>query len=107
MQFRRSARSEASRTERTVSEHRSAKPKMHQHNKFLDDGGVTEWLKVAVLKTAVPKGTVSSNLTPSDHKTRLAAGFYDRIRWGEILNRRNEQGERSRNPSLRPTRLSV
>ena len=28
-------------------------------------GGVTEWLKVAVLKTAVPKGTGGSNPSPS------------------------------------------
>ena len=28
-------------------------------------GGVAEWLKAAVLKTAVPQGTVGSNPTPS------------------------------------------
>ena len=28
-------------------------------------GGVTEWFKVAVLKTAVLQGTVGSNPTPS------------------------------------------
>ena len=28
-------------------------------------GGVTEWLKVAVLKTVVLNSTVSSNLTPT------------------------------------------
>jgi hypothetical protein len=28
-------------------------------------GGMAEWLKAAVLKTAVPSGTVGSNPTPS------------------------------------------
>ena len=28
-------------------------------------GGVAEWFKAAVLKTAVPQGTVGSNPTPS------------------------------------------
>ena len=28
-------------------------------------GGMAEWFKAAVLKTAVPKGTVGSNPTPS------------------------------------------
>ena len=28
-------------------------------------GGMAEWLKAAVLKTVVPRGTVGSNPTPS------------------------------------------
>ncbi len=32
---------------------------------YCGEGGVTEWLMVAVLKTVVPEGTVGSNPTPS------------------------------------------
>lgn len=31
----------------------------------IDDGGVAEWSKAAVLKTVVPQGTVGSNPTSS------------------------------------------
>ena len=33
--------------------------------RFTERGGVSEWLKEAVLKTVVPKGTVGSNPTAS------------------------------------------
>ena len=36
------------------------------------NGGMSEWLKEAVLKTVVPKGTVGSNPTPSARKFELA-----------------------------------
>ena len=41
-------------------------------------GGVSEWLKEAVLKTVVPKGTVGSNPTASARtsKARLARAFF-------------------------------
>ena len=32
---------------------------------FEELGGMAEWLKAAVLKTVVPRGTVGSNPTPS------------------------------------------
>ncbi len=35
----------------------------------INAGGVTEWLKVAVLKTAVPKGTGGSNPSSSVKET--------------------------------------
>ena len=34
-------------------------------------GGMSEWLKEAVLKTVVPKGTVGSNPTPSARRFNL------------------------------------
>ena len=40
-----------------------------------DRGGMSEWLKEAVLKTVVPKGTVGSNPTPSANK--IAMRFYN------------------------------
>jgi hypothetical protein len=49
-------------------------------------GGVTEWLKVAVLKTAVLQGTVGSNPTPSamSRSMKDEDGMKLRLRDGDI-----------------------
>jgi hypothetical protein len=52
---------------------------------YFQCGGMAEWFKAAVLKTASPKGDVGSNPTPS---ARLRQGFvwqagYRNIQWDE------------------------
>ena len=55
---------------------------VHCYNSFsrkdLWLGGMAEWFKAAVLKTAVPRGTVGSNPTPS-------AREFNRIKWHHWL----------------------
>ncbi len=50
-------------------------------------GGMSEWLKEAVLKTVVPKGTVGSNPTPSARKFSLANFTFDVSRFSGAAER--------------------
>ena len=50
--------------------------------RVLKDGGMAEWFKAAVLKTASPKGDVGSNPTPSamHHVSNLVMSSEFRVR---------------------------
>jgi hypothetical protein len=50
---------------------------------YFQCGGMAEWFKAAVLKTASPKGDVGSNPTPS---ARLRQGF---VWWAILFSRRS------------------
>ena len=55
---------------------------------------MAEWLKAAVLKTVVPRGTVGSNPTPSANK--IVSQFYIKKFWKNFFGEMAELAEGAR-----------